>query len=371
MGKKSNKNQEQVVDLTNAGPKDCGVIFDSSDAVLDEARKMVRLDHVSKPWTRESWEKARPFILEQRQKLETTGWAGADSARTEMYVLRRNAPHGAFTDDGFMYIRIPKKFIDFHRSSRPAEEDKADEHDEGKQRKTLRRRKENAPSYKLDNEFIWKVRVDGDGENSDRDPNVILDTPEPLENIFYLVQCLSPGMARLEYNRKDAMQPNTKQSDLRDDPEAPAMRHRAVFAASEKMVRTLPPVFWLKKNETELRKILGAEAYEATMRAAQDDKRSHIRDVKGLNEKVWEEALPPPAPLALARIPPVLVESLSRAVARSPYQAPFLSAFGSASENGYARKPISIGPVETGTVLSWMTAALAVGASALFFRPFV
>lgn len=77
------------------------------------------------------------------------------------------------------------------------------------------------------------------------------------------------------------------------------------------------------------------------------------------------------APLALARIPPVLVESLSRAVARSPYQAPFLSAFGSASENGYARKPISIGPVETGTVLSWMTAALAVGASALFFRPFV
>ncbi len=29
------------------------------------------------------------------------------------------------------------------------------------------------------------------------------------------------------------------------------------------------------------------------MRAAQDEKRSHVRDVKGLNEKVWEEALPP------------------------------------------------------------------------------
>ncbi len=53
---------------------------------------MVRLNHVSKPWTRESWEKARPFILEQRQKLETSGWAGTDSARTELYVLRRNAP---------------------------------------------------------------------------------------------------------------------------------------------------------------------------------------------------------------------------------------------------------------------------------------
>ncbi|SJX64271.1 uncharacterized protein SRS1_14920 [Sporisorium reilianum f. sp. reilianum] len=294
MGKKSNKNQEQAVDLTNAGPKDCGVIFDSSDVVLDEARKMVRLDHVSKPWTRESWEKARPFILEQRQKLESSGWAGTDSARTELYVLRRTAPHGAFTEDGFMYIRIPKKFIDFHRSSRSADDDaKAEEHDDGKQRKTLRRRKENAPSYKLDNEYIWKVRVDGDGDNSERDPNVILDTPEPFENIFYLVQCLSPGMARLEYNRKDAMQPNTKQSDLRDNPEAPAMRHRAVFAASEKMVRTLPPAFWMKKNEIELRKILGAEAFEATMRAAQDEKRSHVRDVKGLNEKVWEEALPP------------------------------------------------------------------------------
>ena len=97
------------------------MIFDSSDAVLDEARKMVRLNHVSKPWTRESWEKARPFILEQRQKLETSGWSSTDSARTEMYVLRRNAPHGAFTDDGFMYIRVPKKFIDFHRSSRPAD----------------------------------------------------------------------------------------------------------------------------------------------------------------------------------------------------------------------------------------------------------
>jgi hypothetical protein len=293
------------------------VIFDSSDAVLDEAKKMVRLNHVSKPWTRESWEKARPFILEQRQKLETSGWAGTDSARTELYVLRRNAPHGAFTEDGFMYIRIPKKFIDFHRSSRPADEEKTEENDDGKQRKTLRRRKENAPSYKLDNEFIWKVRVDGDGDNSDRDPNVILDTPEPLENIFYLVQCLSPGMARLEYNRKDAMQPNTKQSDLRDDPEAPAMRHRAVFAASEKMMRTLPPVFWMKKNEIELRKILGAEAFEATMRAAEDSARSHTRDVKGLNEKVWEEALPPRAESDKKKSKKAKAPKVSNAVAAS------------------------------------------------------
>ncbi|PWY97497.1 hypothetical protein BCV70DRAFT_50317 [Testicularia cyperi] len=295
MGKKNQKNQqEQAVDLSLAGPKDCGVIFDSSDAVLDEAKKMVRLDHVSKPWTRESWEKARPFILEQRQKLETSGWSGTDSARTELYVLRRNAPHGAFTEDGFMYIRIPKKFIDFHRSARGDEENKEDEHtEEEKKRKTIRRRKDAASLYKMDNEFIWKVRVDGDNEESGREPNVILDTPEPLENIFYLIQCLSPGMAKLQFNRKDSMQPGTKQSDLRDDDEAPTMRHRAVFAASEKMVRTLPPVFWMKKNETELRKILGPEAYEATMRAASEAKRSHTRDVKGLNEKVWEEKLPP------------------------------------------------------------------------------
>lgn len=185
MGKKSNKNQqEQAVDLANAGPKDCGVLFDSSDAVLDKAKEMVRLDHISKPWTRESWEKARAFILEQRQKLETSGWTGTDSARTELYVLRRNAPHGAFTDDGFMYIRVPKKFIDFLRSSRPSDEEKAeDQTEEDKKRKTLRRRKENAPSYKMENEFIWKVRVDGESEESGREPNVILDTPEPLENM--------------------------------------------------------------------------------------------------------------------------------------------------------------------------------------------
>ncbi len=124
-------------------------------------------------------------------------------------------------------------------------------------------------------------------------------------------------MARLEYNRKDAMQPNTKQSDLRDDPEAPAMRHRAVFAASEKMMRTLPPVFWMKKNEIELRKILGAEAFEATMRAAEDSARSHTRDVKGLNEKVWEEALPPRAESDKKKSKKAKAPKVSNAVAAS------------------------------------------------------
>ena len=84
----------------------------------------------------------------------------------------------------------------------------------------------------------------------------------------------------------------TKQTDMRDNGEAPTMRHRATFAASEKMVRVLPPAFWMKKNELELRKILGSEAYEATLQATEDAKRSHTRDVKGLSEKIWEEKIP-------------------------------------------------------------------------------
>lgn len=108
---------------------------------------------------------------------------------------------------------------------------------------------------------------------------------------FYLVQCLSPGMARLQYNRKDAIQAGTKQSDLRDDGDVPTMRHRAMIAASEKMTRTLPPAFWMKKNAEELRKILGSDEYEATMLAAEDSQRATTRDVKDVKEKVWEERI--------------------------------------------------------------------------------
>ncbi|KAN0061290.1 hypothetical protein ACQY0O_006136 [Thecaphora frezii] len=297
MGKNKNKNKdEQPTEFVKAGPSDCGVIFDPSDAVIEDAKKQIRLEHITKPWTRDSWEKAKPFVLEQRQKLESNGWSSADAARTELYVLRRNAPHGSFTEDGFMYVRVPKKFIDFTRSSVKTADDEfrpeeaAEEGAEKKKKPTLRsKKKENAPSYEMTSEFIWKVKIDGDGDDSEREPSVILDVAEPLENIFYLVQCLAPGMARLQYNRKEAIQPGTKQSDLRDDGEAPTMRHRAMVAASEKMTRTLPPTFWLKKNAEELKKILGVEAYEATMRAADDPQRATTRDVKNVQEKVWEE----------------------------------------------------------------------------------
>ncbi|EPQ31397.1 uncharacterized protein PFL1_00732 [Pseudozyma flocculosa PF-1] len=299
MGKNKNKKEEQPTEFVKAGPSDCGVIFDASDATIEDAKKQIRLEHITKPWTRDAWEKAKPFVLEQRQKLEGSGWSSTDAARTELYVLRRNAPHGSFTEDGFMYVRVPKKFIDFSRSSSKADDDaagaKADDAaaDDGdkKKKSTRSKKKENAPSYEMTNEFIWKVKVDGDSDESARDPSVILDVAEPLENLFYLVQCLAPGMARLQYNRKDAIQPGTKQSDLRDDGDAPTMRHRAMVAASEKMTRTLPPAFWLKKNAEELKKIFGAEAFEATMHAAEDPQRATTRDVKNVQEKVWEEKI--------------------------------------------------------------------------------
>lgn len=86
-----------------------------------------------------------------------------------------------------MYVRMPKKFIDFTRSGGKGDEEvKADEGEDAgeKKKKTTRsRRKENAPSYEMTNEFIWKVKVDGDTDESGREPSVILDVVEPLENL--------------------------------------------------------------------------------------------------------------------------------------------------------------------------------------------
>ncbi|PWN53890.1 hypothetical protein IE53DRAFT_372801 [Violaceomyces palustris] len=294
MGKdKKNKNQEPT-EIVKGQPSDCGVVFDSSEPTLEAAKQQVKLEHVNKPWTRDAWERAKPFVLEQRQKLEGQGWSNADGARTELFVLRKNAPHGAFTEDGF---EVPKKFIDFTRSGKGGEEP-AEDGAEGadKKKKTARasKKKENAPSYEINNEYIWKVKVDGDGEESDRDPSVVLDVTEALENILYLLQVLQPGMARLQYNRKDVTQRGTKQSDMRDDGEAPTIRHRAMVAASEKLTRTLPPSFWLKRNAEELKKILGQEGYDATLEASEDVSRSTTREVKGVAEKVWEEKIVKP-----------------------------------------------------------------------------
>lgn len=63
---------------------DGGITFDSSDAIIDEAQKQVNLPHVTKTWTRDAWERARPFVLEQRQKLETNGWTNVDGLRVSL-----------------------------------------------------------------------------------------------------------------------------------------------------------------------------------------------------------------------------------------------------------------------------------------------
>lgn len=80
------------IEITHV-PADSGAIFDSSTETLDAAKEQVKLDHITKPWTRDAWERAKPFILEQRQKLESNGWASADAARvsctlTTGYELR-------------------------------------------------------------------------------------------------------------------------------------------------------------------------------------------------------------------------------------------------------------------------------------------
>ncbi|KDN46265.1 hypothetical protein K437DRAFT_268148 [Tilletiaria anomala UBC 951] len=296
MGKKAGKNADDgaVVLASKKGP-DGGVLFSSSDAILNAVAEQVKLTHITKPWTRDAWERAKPWVLEQRQKLEGMGWASADVARTELYVLKKNAPHGADTDDGFLYIRIPKKFIDFMRCAKgddPAAEDEAAGED-GKKKKRVVKKKENAPSYELSHPEIWRIRIDADTETSDREANVLLDVAEPLENIFYLLQVLQPGLARIHASRKDVIQPGTMQSGMRDDAEAPTVRHRAQVAASESYMRTLPPAFWLKRNEGELRKILTEKTFDETLKAAEEGQARGAteRTVKDIKEKVWEEQL--------------------------------------------------------------------------------
>ena len=113
MGKKDKKGG--AVEEANSAPQpkeqkkntgiEGGIHFDSSDSIAENARKQVNLAHITKPWTRDTWERARPWILEQRQKLEGLGWSNVDGARTELFVLKKNAPHGSFTEDGCEYMR--------------------------------------------------------------------------------------------------------------------------------------------------------------------------------------------------------------------------------------------------------------------------
>lgn len=296
MGKKAGKNAGEdgpVVVNTRKGP-DGGIKFSSSESTLHAVAEQTKLTHITKPWTRDAWERAKPFVLEQRQKLEGMGWSPADAQRTELFVLKKNAPHGSDTEDGFLYVRIPKKFIDFMRSGSADEAEAAEEGaEDGKKKKRASKKKEGAPSYELTHPNVWTIKIDGDAENADREANVQLDVIEPLENIFYLVQVLQPGLARIHATRKDVVQNGTKQSDMRDDAEVPTIRHRAQVAASESYLRTLPPAYWLRRNEGELRKILTETTFDETLAAADAGaaRGAHERTVKGVAEKVWEEKL--------------------------------------------------------------------------------
>lgn len=288
MGKKSaNRGEEGPVAVARKGPEG-GILYSAGDQILEATRQQARYTHITKPWTREAWEKARPWILEQRQKMEAQGWSPVDGARTELFVLRKPAPHGAETDDGFLYVRIPKKFIDFNRAGKSA----ADDDDDTASVKSTRRvskKRENAPSHELAHTDVWRIRIDSDAENAENEANVQLDVIEPLENIFYLVMTLQPGLARLTATRKDVIQPGTKESDVRDDAEGQTIRHRAMVAATESYMRVVPPAYWYRRNETWLRKILSDATYETCVRAAEDNGRATTRTVKDVKEKVWEE----------------------------------------------------------------------------------
>lgn len=118
----------------------------------------------------------------------------------------------------------------------------------------------------------------------------MIDVSEPLENIFYLVMCLQPGLARIHAFRDNVIQAGTHEVDIRADAEPPTARHRAMVAASESYERVLPPPYWFKRNRDDLEKILG-EGFEPTLAAAQDQRCATVRNIKNVEEKVWEEVL--------------------------------------------------------------------------------
>lgn len=118
----------------------------------------------------------------------------------------------------------------------------------------------------------------------------MIDVSEPLENIFYLVMCLQPGLARIHAFRENVMQAGTHEVDVRADADPPTARHRAMIAASESYERLLPPPYWFKRNRDDLEKILG-EGFEPTLHAAEQQQRATVRNIKNVEEKVWEEVL--------------------------------------------------------------------------------
>ncbi len=188
-----------------------------------------------------------------------------------------------------LYVRIPKKFIDFNRAGRTTDDDDNESVVSEKRSRRLSKKRENAPSHELVHPDVYRIKIDGEAENSEVEANVQLDVIEPMENLFYLVMTLQPGLARLTASRKDVIQPGTKESDVRDDAEGQTIRHRAMVAATESYMRIVPPAYWYRRNETWLRKILSDAAYDACLAAADATQRSAQRTTKDVKEKVWEE----------------------------------------------------------------------------------
>ncbi|CAO1628707.1 unnamed protein product [Sympodiomycopsis kandeliae] len=308
MGKK-NKNQDdaQVAVVEKRSGPDGGILFEANDSTLESTVQQTGLTHVNKPWSRHAWERAIPWVLSQRQKLEGNGWTGGDAIRTELFVLKRPAPHGVYTDDGFIYMRVPKKMIDFFRTAKKnntEEDDHEDGEDDdeptsptgGKPRKKslstrANKRRQGRCNYDLSDPNVWKIKIDGaETEELGKEPTVMIDVIEPLENIFYLVMCLQPGLTRLHAWRDNVIQPGTHEVDVREDAEPPTARHRAMMASTESYSRVLPPPYWFKRNRDQLEKILG-EGFEPTLEAAENSQRSTVRIVKDVQEKIWEEVV--------------------------------------------------------------------------------
>lgn len=121
-----------------------------------------------------------------------------------------------------------------------------------------------------------------------------------LPKSLYLVMTLQPGLIKMHANRKDVVQPGSKQSSVRDDAEKPTVRHTAMVATSESYTRSLPPPFWFKRHGEHLRRILSAtgngevsQEFDDTAAAAEEPRRGGTtRDIKDVKEKSWEEELP-------------------------------------------------------------------------------
>ena len=146
----------------------------------------------------------------------------------------------------------------------------------------------------MNDPLVWKIKVENsESDDPERIPSVVLDIPEPMENIMYMVMTLQPGLIRLHAARKNVVQPGTKQSATRDDAETPTVRHTAMVAGSEAYTRTLPPAYWFKRNMESLQKILNSgeegKVYEHTLAAAENVQRAVTRDCKDVEERTWEE----------------------------------------------------------------------------------